>query len=107
MDSNIKITDNGLFKTIQCADDEHYITDWQPTDDIRKFKSFRIAYIALDADTSKYHCISNEDNEALTTQFNETHEADIEAEYKARQEQQEAEYQARQEQYLKEHELSK
>lgn len=96
MKSNIKITDNGLFKTIQCADDEHYITDWKPTDDIRNFKSFKVAYVALDADTSKYRCISNEDNEALTARLDETHRADVEAEYKARQEQ-----------YLGEHSQSK
>ena len=41
------------------------ITSWKEGDDIKDYASFEIAYCPKDADTSIYHCISDEDDNAL------------------------------------------
>ena len=41
------------------------ITSWKEGDDIKDYASFEIAYCPKDADLSRYHCISAEDDKVL------------------------------------------
>lgn len=66
MTSNIEISDNGKFKTVKCADDIHFITSWVEGDPIEDYSSFKIAYVGLSADTSKFRCITKEEDEKLS-----------------------------------------
>lgn len=64
MNAEISITNNGKFLTLQCVKG-HKITSWQEGDNIEEYNSFAIAYVSLTADTSKYHCITDEEDEKL------------------------------------------
>lgn len=66
MNSNIEITNNGKFLTLKCADDIHFITSWVEGDPIEDYNSFKIAYVGLSADTSKYRCITKEEDARLS-----------------------------------------
>ena len=75
MDTNIKITDNGKFLTLKCADNIHRITSFVEGDNIEEYNSFVIAYVGRNADTSKFHCITEEENARLTKLRDEAIEA--------------------------------
>ena len=66
MNSNIEITNNGKFQTVKCADNIHFITSWVEDNPIEDYNSFKIAYVGLSADTSKFRCITEEENARLT-----------------------------------------
>ena len=75
MDTNIEITDNGKFLTLKCADNIHRITSFVEGDNIEEYNSFVIAYVARNADTSKFRCITEEENARLTKLRDEAIEA--------------------------------
>lgn len=83
MDSNIEITDNSRYLTLKCADGEHSITDWDDSMDILDYSSFTIAYMPLDSDTSKFHCISKLEDEALTARRDKAYDDKLKAEEEA------------------------
>lgn len=66
MNSNIEITNNGKFLTLKCADNIHRITSFVEGDNIEEYSSFVIAYVGLSADTSKFRCITEEEDARLT-----------------------------------------
>ena len=74
MNTEIEIKSNGKFLTLQCVKG-HQITDWQEGDNIKDFNSFSIAYVSLTADTSKFHCITDDESERLSKLRDEAIEA--------------------------------
>ena len=75
MNSNIEITNNGKFQTLKCADGIHFITSWVEGAPIEDYNSFKIAYVGLSADTSKFRCITEEENTRLIKLRDEAIEA--------------------------------
>ena len=65
MNTEISITNNGKFLTLQCVKG-HRITSWQEGDNIEDYNDFQIAYVSLNADTSKFRCITDEESVRLT-----------------------------------------
>ena len=62
MSTEIEITNNGKFLTLKCTEG-HKITEWNEGDDIKDYNDFTIAYVGLNADTDKFHCVSDEESE--------------------------------------------
>ena len=75
MNSNLEITNNGKFQRLKCADNLHFITSFVEGDPIEDYNSFKIAYVSLSADTSKFRCITEEENARLTKLRDEAIEA--------------------------------
>lgn len=74
MNTEISITNNGKYLTLQCVKG-HKITSWQKGDNIEDFSDFTIAYVSLNADTSKFHCITDEESAELSKLRDEAIEA--------------------------------
>lgn len=71
MNTEIEIKSNGKFLTLQCTKG-HKITEWNTGDNIEEFNDFTIAYVSLNANTEKYHCITDEESARLTKLRDET-----------------------------------
>lgn len=65
MNTEIEIKSNGKYLTLQCVKG-HKITEWSTGDNIEDFNDFTIAYVGLNADTSKFHCITDEESAELS-----------------------------------------
>lgn len=74
MNTEIEIKSNGKFLTLQCTKG-HKITEWNTGDNIEDFNDFTIAYVSLNANTEKYHCITDEESARLTKLRDEAIEA--------------------------------
>lgn len=70
------------FLTLKCSEG-HKITSWKEGDDIKDYSSFTIAYCPKDADTSIYHCVSDEEDARLMAEQLEAIKAE-EAEHLAK-----------------------
>jgi len=70
MEQEIQITNNGKFITLQCVKG-HKITSWNEGDSIEDFNDFTIAYVGLNADTTKFHCITDDESARLHKELEE------------------------------------